>query len=136
MTPLPSRPLAHALLAAWQAAVPESLHIHDGESPDGAEPPYAVAYFDTGMKSGFHRNLVNDGPNELRYQITSVGDTRDQAAWVADKMTAAVLGTVPTVAGRRVWPAVEEGSQPVRREDDSNVLFLVTSQYLTRSDPA
>ncbi|MET8985832.1 hypothetical protein ABZW49_10325 [Nonomuraea wenchangensis] len=95
-----------------------------------------MAYFDTGMKSGFHRNLVNDGPNELRYQITSVGMTRDQAAWVADKMAAAVFSAQPAVAGRRVWPAVEEGTQPVRREDDSTALFLATSQYVTRSDPA
>ncbi|MER7361938.1 hypothetical protein [Nonomuraea wenchangensis] len=125
-----------ALLAAWRTSVPVTLGIHDGQAPPDAEPPYAVAYFDTGMKSGFHRNLVNDGPNELRYQVTSVGMTRDQATWVADKMAAAILGTVPAVDGRRVWPAAEEGSQPVRREDDSTALFLVTSQYVTRSDPA
>ncbi|KAB8186865.1 DUF3168 domain-containing protein [Nonomuraea phyllanthi] len=135
MTPLPSRPLVDALLASWRAAVPDTLKIHDAQASPDAEPPYAVAYFDTGMKSGFHRDLTNDGPNELRYQITSVGATRDQAAWVADKMAAAVLGTVATVSGRRVWPAIEEGSQPVRREDDGTALFFATAQYLTRSDP-
>jgi hypothetical protein len=124
-----------ALLTVWRTAVPSTLVIHDGEALPDADPPYAVAYFDTGMKSGFHRNLVNDGPNELRYQITSVGQSRDQAAWVADKMAAAVLGSVPTLAGRRVWPAVEEGAQPIRREDDSTALFYATSQYVTRSDP-
>lgn len=136
MTPLPSRPLVDALLTSWRASVPVTLVIHDGEALPDADPPYAVAYFDTGMKSGFHRNLVNDGPNELRYQITSIGETRDQAAWVADKMAAAVLGAAPSVSGRRVWPAVEEGTQPVRREDDSTALFYATSQYVTRSDPA
>lgn len=136
MTPLPSRPLVDGLLAAWRTAVPVTLAIHDGQALPDADPPYAVAYFDSGMLSGFHRNLANDGPNELRYQITSVGATRDQAAWVADKMAAAVLGTTPSVSGRRVWPAVEEGSQPVRREDDSTALFYATNQYVTRSDPA
>lgn len=135
MTPLPSRPLASALLTAWRAAVPATLAIHDGQSPPDAEPPFAVAYFDTGRKSGFHRNLTNDGPNELRYQITSIGYTRDQAAWVADHMAAAVLGPPPTVAGRRVWSAIEEGAQPVRPEDEAATLYLATSQYLTRSDP-
>jgi hypothetical protein len=135
VTPLPSRPLVDGLLVSWRAAVPVTLAIHDAEASPDAQPPYAVAYFDTGIKSGFHRNLVNDGPNELRYQITSVGVTRDQAAWVADKMAAAVLGAVPSVSGRRVWPAVEEGAQPVRREDDSTALFYATSQYVTRSDP-
>ncbi|WP_157253210.1 DUF3168 domain-containing protein [Nonomuraea typhae] len=116
--------------------MPVTLTIHDAKAPQDAAPPYAVIFFDTGMKSGFHRNLVNDGPNELRYQVTSVGETRDQAAWVADKMAAAVLGSAPELPGRRIWPAVEEGSQPVRREDESTALFYGTSQYLTRSDPA
>lgn len=135
MTPLPSRPLVSALLALWRASVPADLDVYDAEASQGAEPPYAVAFFDTGMKSGFHRNLVNDGPNEIRYVITSVGATRDQAAWVADKMAAAILGAVPVVAGRRVWPAIEEASQPVIREDDSIALYYATNQYLTRSDP-
>lgn len=135
MTPLPSRPLVSALLTLWRASVPTELKVYDAEAPQGAEPPYAVAYFDSGLLSGFHRNLVNEGPNELRYQLTSVGKTRDQAAWVADKMAAAILGAVPAVAGRRVWPAIEEGSQPIIREDDSIALFYATNQYLTRSDP-
>ncbi|GAA3416216.1 hypothetical protein GCM10018952_44520 [Streptosporangium vulgare] len=135
MTPLPSRPLVGALLTFVQAGIPAACDIYWAEADAGATPPFAVFYPDSGMKSSFHRTLVNEGPNELRYQVTSVGATPDQAAWMADKVAAVLLGATPTVAGRRVWPAVEEGSQPVRRDDESTGLFIATAQYLTRSDP-
>lgn len=133
---LDSRPLVQALLALLGNALPESCPVYWAGAPQSAVPPFAVVYPDSGTKSGFHRNLVNDGPDELRFQVTSVGATPDQAQWAADKVAAAVLGSVPTVAGRRVWPAVEEGSQPVRRDDEATGTFIATAQYLTRSDPA
>lgn len=132
---LPSKALVEALLTMVRAAVPATCDIYWAVAAQGATAPYAVFYPNSGMKSGFHRNLVNDGPTELRYQVTAVGDTADQAAWVADKVTAALLGGVPSVSGRRAWPAVQEAAQPIRRDDDSTSVFLATSQWLTRSDP-
>lgn len=134
-TPLASKPLIEALLAMMRASVGGSCPIYWAQAATNTAPPYAVVYPDSGMKSAFHRGLLNDGPDELRYQVTSVGKSPDQAQWVADKTAYALLTAVPAVAGRRVWPATEEGSQPVRRDDESTGLFFATAQYLTRSDP-
>jgi hypothetical protein len=134
-TPLPSGPLVTALLEMVRAAVPSNCKIYLARAVQGAVPPYAVFYPDTGSKSPFERNVLNDAPRDLRYQVTSVGATPEQAAWVADKVAAALWSGVPTVTGRRVWPVIEEGSQPVRPDDESTGVFLATAQYLTRSDP-
>ena len=134
--PLDSRPLVKALIAMLENGLGEGCPVHWAGAPQDAVPPFVVIYPDSGMKSGFHRSLTNDGPDELRYQITAVGSGPEQALWAADKAAAALLGGVPSLAGRRVWPAVEESSQPVRRDDESTGVFLATAQYLTRSDPA
>ncbi|MBG0828554.1 hypothetical protein HS041_12320 [Planomonospora sp. ID67723] len=133
---LASSPLVTALITLMQAGVPAARKVYLAQAATGAEPAYAVVYPNSGMKSAFHRDLLNAGPTDLLYQVTCVGSTPEQAAWMADKMTAALLGSVPTVSGRRVWPAIQQGSQPVRRDDESEVLFIATSQWLTRSDPA
>jgi hypothetical protein len=136
MTALESVPLVQALIAMIDAA---GVTVYWGGAPRGVDPPgkYAVIYPDTGMKSAQHRTLANNGPDELRYQITSVGVGPEQASWVADRVAAALLdGTPPTVSGRRVWKTVEVGVQPVRRDDASTGLFYATAQYLTRSDAA
>lgn len=136
IAPLPASPLIQALLAMIRISVGSGCPIHWGGAPQTAAPPFAVVYPDSGVLTAGERTLANNGPNELRFQITSVGQTPDQAQWVADKTSAAVLGGIPTVVGRRVWPTVEEGSQPLRRDDTSTPLFFATAQYLTRSDPA
>ncbi len=136
MTPLPSSPLIEGLLAMVRADVPETCGIHNGKAPPGADLPYAVFYFDTGSKAVFHRNVVNDAPRDQRYQTTFVGETPEQVAWVADAVTTSLTGGVPVVAGRRVWPVIDEGSQPIDRDDESTGLFFGTSQWLSRSDPA
>lgn len=119
-----------------QAAVPPERKIFWAQAAANAVPAYAVMYPDSGIKSGFNRTLANNGPDELRYQITSVGSTPDHAQWMADKVAYALLTAVPVVSGRRVWPTVEEGSQPVRRDDESTGLFFATAQYVSRSDAA
>jgi hypothetical protein len=132
--PLTSSPLVDAVLALVRVGVPTTCKIYDGRAPQGAVPPFAAFYFDGSGKSPFERNLLNDAPRDLRYQVTSVGTTPEQARWTADKVYVALLTGVPAVVGRLVWPAIEEGSQPVRPDDESTGLFLATSQYLTRSE--
>ena len=131
---LPTTPLVAAILVMVRASVPSSCGIYEGSAPQQVEPPFAVFYFDSGRKSAFERTLLNDAPRDLRYQTTSVGKTPEQARWVADKVAAALYGGVPSVSGRLVWPVIEEGSQPIRRDDESLTSFLATSQWLTRSD--
>ncbi|MFF4417092.1 hypothetical protein ACFYY8_31615 [Streptosporangium sp. NPDC001559] len=133
-TPLASKPLVEAIVVLLQAGVPSGCAVYWAGAPQGAAVPYAVIYPDSGTKSGFHRNLLNDGPDELRYQVTSVGASPGQAQLIADKVALTLLTTIPDVPGRRVWPTIEEGSQVVRREDESDALWIATAQYLSRSD--
>lgn len=135
MTPLPVSPLVTAWLELLRATIP-TCPIYLAKAAVGALPPFAVIYPDTGMLSTTRRTLANNGPNELRWQITSVGATPEQTLWVADKTSHAALTGIPVVPGRRVWPTVEEGSQQVQPDHVSIDLFFATAQYLTRSDPA
>ena len=136
MIPVPASALIQALLAMIRASVGVTCPIYWAGSPQNAVPPYAVVYPDSGVLTAGQRTLANNGPNELRYQITSVGATPEQAQWVADKTDVAVLTGIPTVSGRRVWPSVKESTQDVRRDAASTALYLATAQYLTRSDSA
>lgn len=133
-TYLPASPLVDAILAMIRAGVPATCKIYEGRSPQGSVPPYAVLYFDSSGKSAFERNINNEAPRDLRYQVTAVGATPEQARWVADKVFVPLVAGTPAVIGRTVWPAIEEGSQPVEPDDDSTVLFHATSQWLTRSE--
>ncbi|TYB69739.1 DUF3168 domain-containing protein [Nonomuraea sp. PA05] len=117
------------------AAFPNTIGIYWGGAPAGAARPYAVMYPDIGMESTADRALSDDVPNDLRFQITSVGDSAEQALLVADKANRALLTSLLTVPGRRVRPIRQEAAQPVRRDDESSALWLATAQYLVRSDP-
>ncbi|MGW4663181.1 hypothetical protein [Streptosporangium sandarakinum] len=123
----------NALLAMLRTAVP-GVGVHWAGAPQGAALPYVVLYPDIGIESTADRSLSDAVPNDLRYQVTCVGGSAEQAAWTADKVAAALLATVPTVAGRRVRPARQEAAQPVRRDDESVGLWIATAQYLTRSE--
>lgn len=136
-TPLPSLPLVEALVAMVETALTaDEIPIFLAGAPREQGGRYAVFYPDIGRKSAFHRNVVNDGPNELRYQVTAVGEGPELALRVADKVAEVLLTATPSVPGRRVWPTVQEAAQPVRRDDESTGVWLATSQWLTRSDPA
>lgn len=130
--PLPASPLVEALLALLETEL-GAVYWAGAPHPIPATP-YWVVYPDMGLESQVNRTLANQAPNELRYQVTSVGETAQQAAWAADKAATALLDNTVTVPGRRVWPTVREASQTVRRDDAATGLFYGTAQYLTRSD--
>lgn len=134
-TPLEARPLVLALVAMLDTALPNTIGIYWGGAPANAAAPYAVLYPDVGMESATDRALSDDVPNDLRFQITSVGASAEQAVLVADKCSTALLTSAPSVAGRRVRPIRQEAAQPVRRDDQSTALWFATAQYLVRSDP-
>ena len=134
-TPLPASPLVEALLALLRAEFDDKAQVFWGGAFREAVAPYAVLWPDTGVESPIDRALNDEVPNDLRYQVTAVGDGPEQAAWVADIAAGVLLTTAPTVSGRRARVAQREGAQPVDRDDDSTGLYFSTAQYLTRSDP-
>lgn len=124
----------NALLTMLDTALPSNVGVFWAQASAAPDRPYAVLYPDGGMESSTDRSLSDDVPNDLRFQVTCVGDSADQAAWLADRVAAILLTTVPTVAGRRVRPIWQDGTQPVRRDDESTTLFIATAQYLARSE--
>lgn len=107
------------------------LTVGDGESP---EPPGCAVYTIPGGRS--YGSL--ESPNEdadLVYQVTCVGETREQAEWVADKATTALLGGL-TVADRHV-AQVDIDSFPGTRRDDtaSPHVFISTPRFRVTTTP-
>lgn len=135
-TPIETSPVITALRAMVETALAGNPPLYYADSPREEVGKYAVFYPDVGRKSQQHRDLLGNGLHELRYQITAVGTGPEQALWVHDAMAVTLLTGVPVVAGRRVWPAIQEAAQQVRRDPTSTDFWIATSQWLTRSDPA
>ncbi|WP_431903636.1 hypothetical protein [Nonomuraea sp. bgisy101] len=133
--PVPTLPLVDGILAVLRAAVPEDVVVGCAGVPPGTEPPYVVLYPDTGNEARAEETLDGATPTDLYYQLTCVGSGPEQAIWLANLTTIALLTTMPTVAGQRPRLALREGSQPVQRDDDAGGVYIATAQYLTRTQP-
>jgi hypothetical protein len=110
--------------AGWQGA------------PGGSEfKAYTVLWPDLGNPSGSlgdrHADLL------LEFQVTAVGQTAVQALWMQSAARGVLLGQLPVVTGRQVWPLWQVGSQPVLRDDDETpAVFYATAQYQMKTSPA
>lgn len=128
----PSRPQTDAILTALAGT---GLPVGDGEAPAGS-PPYLVLYVVT---SGF------DGPAEdpqadmyAEFQVTAVGDTREQAEWARDKARAAMAAGVAAPAGRSMLEPVQllDGGPGVQRDDAVQPpLFYAVDLYEASTTP-
>lgn len=134
-TAVPRGPETDAVLDLIGAAV----LVGDAERPaawEGSESGYAVLYPLTTTSDGPASDAHADV--ESRYQVTSVGTTRAQAQWVADRVRVAMLGGVLGVPGRSLSSPVEWApSRGVDRDDDTNPpLFYAVDSYTVRTTPA
>ena len=132
--PQDAHPLAEAIRQMLDNALPSAATVHLGGVPSGTATPYVVIYPDIGTETPADRSLADDVSTDFRFQATSVGATYTQAMLTAGMANTVLLTTAPAVTGRRVRPIRQEGSQPVRREDESSPLWFATAQYLARSD--
>ncbi|GAA4934088.1 hypothetical protein HD597_010088 [Nonomuraea thailandensis] len=131
---------AYAIITAIQAildnGLPAAAAVHLGGVEPGTVPPYVALYPDIGSESPVDRSLDDSVPSDLRLQATSVGATAEQALLLAGMVDTLLRTTVPVVPGRHMRPVRQEGSQPVRRDDESTTLWFGTAQYLVRSSRA
>ncbi len=109
-----SRLLTDAIVAWLQG---DGVTVGDGEKPAAAGFPYAVVYaFFTTRPTG---SIVGeDSDAEAVYRIHSVGSTRQQCQWLADKVNARMRAAALTVAGLKVMRLSDDGRQPGEREDN------------------
>lgn len=134
MSPGPARSHAAALLALLSAA--PGVTAHDGAVPDGAAPPYVVLRTSSGPRTRTGLRAVSDLVTVDAW-CHSVGETREQAQWLADRVADALVDEVPAVTGRTCWPIEHLASQPVARDDDTRPpLMHAVDVFRLRSVPS
>lgn len=105
----------------WQAVTgllsELSMTWYDGQVPEQPSFPYAVLYMDTGNERAM-RLCATSNRADFRFQITSVGLTRESAVIVADAARLLVIDQRPRVEGRSCTPIRRETSIPVRPDTD------------------
>lgn len=93
-----------------------SKPIGDSQAPSDTSTPYAVVYPLTDEPG----EGPLDDPHQVAnpaFQVTCVGDTREQAQWMQKEVRDALLGWSPTVAGFGTFPVhLLEGSGVLRND--------------------
>ena len=115
---------------------------------DGGSPPDPFGWAGTPGQSQFHAYAIvyplgqvfdgtlgcPDVDSDLRWQVTCVGASREQAEWVQHQTQTALIGAVLTVAGRSVPRVRPDGGAGVRRDDTTQPpLFLSTPRFAAQS---
>lgn len=121
-----------AVLARLQAAVDP---VYDGLVPvDERGQPltqrYGVMYSDAGARAA--DDLVGTADRYVyRWTVTSVGEDRIQAEWVAVRLRDALLDAPLVVEGWSTTPVTHEASSPIRRDEDlpGDPLFFAVDTY-------
>lgn len=122
-----------------------SLPVGDAVAPDDIEDasgfiPHLVLY----PIVGGHLDGTVANPDEdaaLRFQVTAIGETREQAEWAADRARAALLSTALTVTDRRVTRVYNEFTGGTTRDDETREdagmsLFYAVDRYVVLTTPA
>lgn len=136
-----TRALANAVVARLRSQLEPAVTVYDGAvppAPNKPAPKYVVVYPDTGPRSRDRLAAVSSKAT-LRFQLTSVGLTRDNAQAIADLADAAVCDYRLTVPGWAPAPisADESLAVPVRPDNDvSPPVFYAVTQYLLTAVPA
>ncbi len=105
-----------------------SINIGDGQAPADDDRPYAVLYaLDDAERAGDMSSAV-DVTGWFEFQITSGGDTREQAEWLADLLRTLILASSLTPSGFVMFPWRNLVTNlPERDDDEQPPLFYVTS---------
>lgn len=122
-----------AVLARLQGAVDPT---YDGEVPvdEQGRPPvqrYAVLYASPGLRTSDDFTRTQADRYVFRWQVTSVGETPEQAEWVAVRCRDAVLDTRLPVEGWETGVVEHRSSADIRRDEDipGQVLFYAVDTF-------
>lgn len=106
--------------------------VGDAQAPADTTRPYTVVYSlddDPGEASQTDPHMVANPA----FQVTSVGDTRDQAQWMQKQARDALLGWVPIVTGYRSGPVEGLLSGRIQRDPDIEPpLFSAVDRFTFR----
>ena len=105
--------------------------------------PYCVVF--SGHADTDGPMAAPDDDVDAEVQVTSVGDSEEQAAWMADKVRTVLLyGTPPAPPAGRAWsrprrPVIHVLTRPCERDDDAGPgapLFYVATVYAIPTTPS
>lgn len=137
------RPVTAAIVAALTSA---GLTVGRGEKPtaggwqgqagDSTFIPYVVVY---GLGGGDLDGAIDYGAEDgtVRYQLSSIGATAEQAEWVADASRIALLAASLAVTGRRLSHLDFYDLGAALRDDQQQPpLFQVAERFSVMTTPA
>jgi hypothetical protein len=103
--------------AVISALASTGKQIGDGVAPGAAVFPYAVV---TPLADVGYDGPINDGQAdvEMTWQVTSVGQNREQAQWMQDACRDALINGTLAITGRSVMKVDLSGGSGVERDDD------------------
>ena len=136
-----TRPLTAAIVATLTAA---GLTVGRGEKPTAGGwqddcttvfTPYVIVYSLGGELDGAIDYGAEDGT--IRYQLSSVGATAEQAEWVADAARLALLAATVSVSGRRLGHVdFDDLGGTVRDDRQQPPLWQVAERFAVMTTPA
>lgn len=108
----------------------------DGIVPQGAEPPYVAVHVNVLRPAG--DNLPNRSTRTVaRAYCHSAGGNDVAARIVAQRVSAALLDVVPTIAGRVCAPIRHEDSRPPAPDETTgNTVIAQVDVYRLETEPA
>lgn len=124
------RVLYDALIARLETET--ARPIGDAEAPADTTEPYA---FVSPLIDEPSEGPLND-PTQVvddAFQVTCVGESRRQAQWMQQKVRAALLGWIPTVAGVGTFPVqLLSGSGVTQDSSVEPPVFISTDRFTAR----
>jgi hypothetical protein len=117
------------ILAMLKAAVSPAV-TYDAHVPKNDEERYAVLYIAAGAFRAEDVAHTSDLVT-FRWQVTSVGTSRAQAQWVADRSRDGLIDRRPQVEGWVLGPVEHVNTQQIRSDSDApdRVLFYGADWY-------
>lgn len=118
MTAFQQRPIIDAVVARLVSET--GKNIGEAVAPSSTTLPYAVVYARGEDSDPEVHGTLDDAHDStfFEWQVTSVGETQDQALWMTDKARTALVGWTPVVSGRTFGEVEVSLAQPVTRDDD------------------
>lgn len=123
--------MSNAHIVGFKALL-ASVTVDDAETPNEAALPRVVLYADQGASTRDTLCATPDG-TVVTIQTTCIGETREQAGWMLDKVTELVENKRPAVDGFVCSPVQNLFANLPRRDDDVDppVFYAVTTWRFT-----
>lgn len=112
--------------------------VGDGAAPSAAVLPFAVVYpiGDVDREAAMNE-LLKDGDLVTEVQVTSVGESREQAQWMSGQIREEFIASAISWATRKITLVELDDGNAVERDDDVQPpLFYGIDSFLVFSTPA